>query len=154
MIHLIGEYEVKVDDKGRIMIPTQLRKQLPPDMQDRFVLNRGMDNCIAMRPYPLFIKESTRINRMNRSKKVVREYQRFFANGATDLNLDAAGRLNLPKHLMEWASVGREIVISTYGPNIEIWAKELFKVPAPDESGKYSDISEQFDDDELDLRDL
>ncbi len=152
MIHLIGEYEVKVDEKGRIMVPAQLRKQLPAEMQDRFVLNRGLDNCVAMRPYPLFIKESNRINKMNRAKKQIREYQRFFANGATDLTLDSAGRLNLPKHLMEWASIGREIVISTYGQNIEIWARDKFKIPAAEESEKYSDISEQFDDGDLDLR--
>lgn len=152
MIHLIGEYEVKVDDKGRIMVPAQLRKQLPSDLQDRFVLNRGLDNCIAMRPYPLFIKESTRINKMNRAKKEIRDYQRFFASGATDLTLDSAGRLNLPKHLMEWASIGREIMISSYGHIIEIWAKDKFHIPKSEESEKYSAISEQYDEGELDLR--
>ncbi len=152
MFNLIGEYEVKVDEKGRIMVPAQLRKQLPADMQDRFVLNRGLENCITMWPYPLFLKESGRVNRMNRAKKVIREYQRFFANGATDLTLDASGRLLLPKHLMEWASIGRQIVISTFGRTIEIWAREKFKTPAADESEKYSDMSEQiFDDEDLDL---
>jgi MraZ protein len=152
MIHLIGEYEVKVDDKGRIMVPAQLRKQLPADMQDRFVLNRGLDNCVSMRPYQLFLKESARINKMNRAKKQIREYQRFFATGATDLTLDSAGRLNLPKHLMQWASIGREIMISTYGQIIEIWAKDKFHIPTAEESEKYSDISEQFDEGDLDLR--
>ncbi|MBL0343377.1 MAG: division/cell wall cluster transcriptional repressor MraZ [Bacteroidetes bacterium] len=152
MIHLIGEYEVKVDDKGRIMVPAQLRKQLPADMQDRFVLNRGLENCVTMWPYPLFLRESARINRMNRAKKVIREYQRFFANGASDLVLDNSGRLLLPKHLMDWASIGREIVISSFGKTIEIWAKDKFKTPAADESEKYADISEQiFDDEDLDL---
>lgn len=152
MFHLIGEYEVKVDDKGRIMVPVQLRKQLPADMQNRFVLNRGLENCITMWTYPLFLKESGRINKMNRAKKVVREYQRFFASGASDLTLDNSGRLLLPKHLMDWATIGREIVISSFGNTIEIWSKEKFKTPAANESEKYADISEQiFDDEDLDL---
>jgi MraZ protein len=142
-MQLIGEFEVRVDDKGRIMIPVALRKQLPPEMQDRFVLNRGLDNCVSMTPYPLWIKESARVNGMNSNKKAVREYQRMFANGATDLILDTSGRMLIPKHLQDWASVGREVVISSYGNKIEIWAKEKFKVPTAEDAERYSDLAEE-----------
>jgi division/cell wall cluster transcriptional repressor MraZ len=101
VMQLIGEFEVKVDDKGRIMVPVGLRRQLPTEMQDRFVLNRGFENCVAMTPYPLWVKESERINKLNSNRKLVREYQRFFANGATELILDNSGRMLIPKHLQD-----------------------------------------------------
>lgn len=142
-MQLIGEFEVKVDEKGRIMVPVGLRRQLPQEMQDRFVLNRGFENCVSMTPYPLWIKESERINKLNPAKRLVREYQRFFANGATELTLDASGRMLIPKHLQDWASLGREVVISTYGSKIEIWAKDKFRIPTADDAERYSDLAEE-----------
>ena len=149
-MQFIGEYEVRVDDKGRIMVPAALRKQLPPDMQDRFVLNRGFENCVAMTPYSIWQKEAEKINRMNDKKKLVREYQRFFANGAVDLTLDNSGRMLIPKHLKDWAGIGREIVIATRGAKIEIWAKDKFLVPTAEDGDRYADIAEQLfaDDDD------
>jgi MraZ protein len=141
-MQLIGEFDVKIDDKGRIMVPVGLRRQLPAEMQDRFVLNRGFENCVAMTPYPLWIKESERINKLNSHKKIVREYQRFFANGAVELTLDGSGRMLIPKHLQEWATLGREAIISTYGNKIEIWSKEKFRIPTADDAERYSDLAE------------
>ena len=150
-MQLIGEFEVRVDEKGRIMVPVGLRKQLPPEMQDRFVLNRGLDNCVSMIPYPLWIKESEKVNRLNSNKKSVREYQRLFANGATDITMDTSGRMLIPKHLKDWASLGREVVIFTYGSKIEIWAKENFRIPTAEDAERYSDLAEEiFGDDNND----
>ena len=150
-MHLIGEFEVKVDEKGRIMVPVGLRKQLPPEMQDRFVLNRGLDNCISMTPYPLWIKESEKVNKLNSAKRSVRDYQRFFANGATDITLDTSGRMLVPKHLQEWAAMGRDVVISSYGNKIELWAKDKFRIPTAEDSERYSDLAEEiFGDDNND----
>ncbi len=148
VIQLIGEYEVKVDDKGRIMVPAGLRKQLPVDWQDRFVLNRGLENCVAMTPYPLWQKEAERVNKLNSYKKSVRDYQRFFSRGATDLMLDTAGRMLIPKHLQEWAALGKEVVIATYGNKIEIWAKDKFNVPTAEDSERYANLAEDIFGDE------
>jgi len=147
-MQLIGEFEVKVDDKGRIMVPVGLRRQLPLEMQDRFVLNRGFENCVSMTPHPLWMKESERINKLNSNKKLVREYQRFFASGATDLVLDSSGRMLIPKHLQEWAALGKEVVIATYGSRIEIWSKERFKIPTSEDAERYASLAEEiFGDD-------
>jgi len=150
-MHLIGEFEVKVDEKGRIMVPVGLRKQLPPEMQDRFVLNRGLDNCVSMTPHPLWIRESEKVNKLNSAKRTVREFQRFYANGATDLTLDTSGRMLIPKHLQEWASMGRDVIISCFGNKIEIWAKDKFRIPTAEDSERYSDLAEEiFGDDNND----
>lgn len=142
MIQLIGEYEVRVDEKGRILVPSGLRKQLPVDWQDRFVLNRGLENCVSMTPYPLWQKEAERVNKLNSYKKSVRDYQRFFSRGATDLVLDNAGRMLIPKHLQEWAELGKEVVIATYGNKIEIWSKDKFKIPTSEDSERYANLAE------------
>ncbi len=142
MLQLIGEYLVKVDEKGRVMVPAGLRKQLPSDWQDRFVLNRGLENCVAMAPYPLWQKEAERVNNLNSYKKSVRDYQRFFSRGATDILLDAAGRMLIPKHLQEWAELGKEVIIAAYGTKIEIWAKDKFNIPTAEDSERYANLAE------------
>jgi MraZ protein len=148
-MQFIGEYEVRVDEKGRIMVPSALRKQLPPDMQDRFVLNRGFDNCISMYPYSLWLKESDRVHKLNHNRKDIREYQRFFSSGATEVLLDNAGRMRIPKHLQDWASTGKEVVIATRGNKIEIWDKSKFRIPTADDAERYADLAEKiFGDDE------
>ena len=131
-----------MDEKGRIMVPIGLRRQLPSEMQDRFVLNRGFENCVAMTPYPLWVKESERVNKLNSARKIVREYQRFFANGAFELTLDSNGRMLIPKHLHDWGSFGKELIISTYGGKIEIWAKEKFRIPTAEDAERYADLAE------------
>ena len=142
-MQFIGEYEIRVDDKGRVMVPAALRKQLPPDMQDRFVLNRGFENCVAMYPYSLWLKEAEKVNKLNSHRKEIREYQRFFSNGATEVQLDSTGRMLIPKHLQEWAAISKEVVVATRGDKIEIWAKDKFSIPASDDSDRYADLAEK-----------
>ena len=142
-MQLIGEFEAKADEKGRILVPMGLRKQLPPDMQDRFVLNRGFENCVSMMPYSLWLKESEKVNKLNPNRKVNREYQRFYSSGATEVQLDNAGRMLIPKHLQEWADLNREVVIAAYGSKIEIWAKDKFRIPTAEDSERYADMAEE-----------
>jgi MraZ protein len=141
-MQLIGEYPVKVDDKGRILVPAQLRRQLPTEMQDRFVLNRGFENCVAMMPHPIWVKELDKVMKLNSFVKKARDYQRFFANGAAEITLDSMGRMLIPKHLQEWASLGREVVIATYGNKIEIWAKDKYRIPTADDAEGFADMAE------------
>lgn len=142
-MQLIGEYPVKVDEKGRILVPAMLRKQLPAEMQDRFVLTRGFENCVAMKPYPVWQKELAEVMKLNYHTRNAREFQRFFVNGAAEITLDTMGRMLIPKHLQEWASLGREVVISTYGDKIEIWAREKFRIPTATDAEAFADLAEK-----------
>ena len=127
MIGFLGEYEVSLDQKGRFLMPAGFRKQFPDGLvSDRFVLNRGFETCLTL--YPMFVWEevSGKIARLNDFNPKAREFKRLFLNGATAVSLDAAGRINLPKPLMEYAGLTKDMIFTVQGNKVELWDKDTY----------------------------
>ena len=125
MLNLIGEYDLRLDAKGRLSFPAGLRKQLDGELQKGFVLNRDVFKpCLVL--YPLVEWEQTQsmLRRLNRFVEKNLEFIRRFMNGATPLELDASDRLLLPKNLMDHAGVGKDIKMIGMVDRVEIWSKE------------------------------
>ena len=100
MANFIGEFECKLDPKGRLMMPAGLRRQLDPAAQEKFVLNRGFEKCLVLYPKNEWEKISTEINQLNQYVKKNRDFIRYFYRGATELGLDNTGRVLFPKRLL------------------------------------------------------
>lgn len=143
MSGFIGEYGCKVDIKGRIMFPAALKKQISPEAQEKFVLNRGFEKHLTLYPFNEWQKLSTEINKLNLFVKKNREFVRMFSNGATELSLDGTGRLLLPKPLMEYASIEKDIVLFAYSNRIEVWAKSQYENMLADNSADFSSLAEE-----------
>ena len=126
MTQFLGEYDIKIDGKGRFLFPAGLRKQLPPDSQERFVVNRGFENCLALYPFTEWQAISAEVNKLNTYEKKKRDFARYFYRGSTELVLDGSGRLLLPKRLLEYAGIDKEVVMSAYSNKIEIWSNKNF----------------------------
>jgi len=126
MIGFLGEFEVTVDAKGRFLIPAGLKKQLPEGENTHFVINRGFEKCLTLYPKkswePLFAQLST----LNDFDPKVRNFRRMFLNGATEVEIDTAGRLLLPPNLKEYAELGKDVVLASAFDKIEIWSKENY----------------------------
>ena len=101
MIGFLGEYEATIDTKGRFLLPAGLKKQLPGDDDAEFVINRGFEKCLTLYPSKNWKPIFTEISKLNDFDPKVREFRRYFLNGATTLELDSAGRLLLPPNLKE-----------------------------------------------------
>lgn len=127
MTGFLGEFESTLDAKGRFLLPAGLKKQLPEGENTRFVINRGFEKCLTLYPKkswePLFAK----INTLNDFDPKVREFRRYFLNGATEVELDSAGRLLLPPNLKEYAGLEKDIVLASAVDKIEIWSTENYK---------------------------
>ena len=112
MITFIGEYTCKVDTKGRIMFPSAFKKQLPPGSRDKFVVKRDIfETCLVL--YPL--QEWERQNRIIRSRtnpynKEHNRFLRLFYHGTAELALDASNRILIPKRLIEFSSIQKEVM--------------------------------------------
>ncbi len=126
MAALIGEYECKLDDKGRLMLPVGLKKQLPAKEQKQFVVNRGLDKQLNLWPRKEWNKETASFSKLNLYKQKDREFVRRFNAGATEVELDSSGRLLLPKSLMEHAGVDKDAVLFGFSNRIEIWSKQEY----------------------------
>ncbi len=125
------------------MLPSGLKKQMPPGDEGRFVINRGFESNLTLYPESEWLKSSREVNSLNLYNKKNREFVRYFFRGATELRLDPAGRLLLPKSLLDYGGIGREIVLFAYGDRIEVWAKEAYEQMLASEPDNFSSLAEE-----------
>ena len=132
MLNLLGEHKCKIDTKGRLMFPARLRRQLENIIHHGLVINRDIfENCLVLYPKPEWDKvngEMTQLSRYNRKHQV---FQRKFMKGATLVDLDSSGRLNIPTALLDYAGIdlskSNEIIVSGLGEKVEIWTVEAYQ---------------------------
>jgi MraZ protein len=127
MTGFLGEFEATLDSKGRFLLPAGFKKQLPEEESNRFVINRGFEKCLTLYPVknwePLFAD----ISKLNDFDPKVREFRRYFLNGATFVEPDSAGRLLVPPNLKEHAGLEKDIVLVAAVNKIEIWDSNKYK---------------------------
>ena len=126
MIGFLGEYESTLDKKWRFLLPAGLKKQLPEEGGAHFIINRGFEKCLTLYPLQSWEPIFSDISKLNDFDPKVREFRRYFLNGATQLELDSAGRLLLPQNLTEHASLEKDIVLVSAVNKIEIWDKSKY----------------------------
>jgi MraZ protein len=127
-----GEYEATVDAKGRFLLPGNLKKQLP-EGESRFILARGFEKCLTLYPIKSWELIIAKISLLNDFDPKVRQFRRQFLGGATEVELDSAGRMLLPASLKEYAGLGKDIVLAAAMDRFEIW-----------DSGKYKQLFDNF----------
>ena len=142
MSGFIGEYDCKVDAKGRFMLPAGLKKQVSPKAGEKFVLNRGFEKHLVLYPYNEWEIISKQLSKLNLFVKKNRDFVRRFNNGAIELLLDNSGRLLMPKRLMEYAGVGNEIVLFAYSNRIELWSKDEYDKLMQEDVDDFADLAE------------
>ncbi|MEB3343924.1 division/cell wall cluster transcriptional repressor MraZ [Aquimarina gracilis] len=151
MVNLIGTYECKADAKGRLMMPVAFKKQLSPVLQDGFVLKRSVfQQCLELYPMEEWNLLMQKINKLNRFKKKNNDFIRRFTAGVKVVEIDSAGRLLIPKDLIGFAGITKELVLSSAVNIIEIWDKELYEKAIDDVAVDFADLAEEvmgFDDD-------
>ncbi len=143
MTSFLGEYEVAIDAKGRFLLPSGFRKQLPEGDADRFVVNRGFENCLTLYPTKSWNVLAEKINRLNDFNPKVRDFKRLFLNGATMVDVDSAGRLLLPKPLQEYAGIKKDMVFSAQGNKVELWDKDTYYDYIRKQSVNFSDLASE-----------
>lgn len=126
MIGFLGEYEATVDAKGRFLLPAAIRKKLPEESPGGFVINRGFEKCLTLYPSVNWQPIFEGMSKLNDFDPKVREFRRYFFNGATELELDSAGRILIPPNLKEHASIDKDIVLVGSIQKIEIWDKKKY----------------------------
>ena len=149
MLNLIGTYECKADVKGRVMVPSPLKKQLHPVMTDGFVIKRAVfQSCLEMYPmneWNTLMEKMRGLNRFNR-KNV--DFIRRFTAGVKTVELDITGRLLIPKDLQSFAGINKEIVISSAINIIEIWDRDKYEQAINDSANDFADLAEEVMGDE------
>ncbi|MBN8702423.1 MAG: division/cell wall cluster transcriptional repressor MraZ [Bacteroidetes bacterium] len=143
MANFIGEYVCKVDAKGRVVLPAGLKKQISPEAQEKFVVNRGFEKHLVLYPFNEWQIISAEVNKLNLYVKKNRDFVRKFMNGATEVELDNINRFLLPKRLTEYAEMKNEVILFAYANRIEIWAKEEYERTMKDDTQDFASLAEE-----------
>ena len=141
MVNLIGTYECKADSKGRLMVPAALKKQLLPLLQDGFVIKRSVfEPCLELYPMEEWNAMMAKVNKLNRFRKKNNDFIRRFTAGVKTVEVDANGRLLIPKDLLGFAGITKEIVLNSAINIVEIWDKDKYETAIEDATG---DLAEE-----------
>ena len=144
MVNLIGTYEAKADAKGRIVLSSALKKQLLSMLQDGFVLKRSVfQPCLELYPMSEWNILMGQVNKLNRFVKKNNDFIRRFTAGVKIIELDASGRLLIPKDLQIIAGIDKNVVFSSAVNIIEIWDKDNYEKAIDDAAGEFSDLAEE-----------
>ncbi len=143
MYQLTGEYECKIDAKGRVRLPSALIRQVGGGETIKFTVNRGFERHLMLYPSDVWEKKTKEINQLNIYQTSKRRAIRYFYRGATELTLDSADRILLPKSLIEYAGMGKELVLFAYHEQIEIWAKDKYEQMLSEEPDQFAEIADE-----------
>jgi MraZ protein len=122
----LGEFDCRIDGKGRVVFPAGLKKQLREDAGDTFILNRGFEQCLTLYTKKEWEKVSEEITNLNTYDAESRKFARIFYRGAIEISLDSAGRILIPKRLLEYSNIKNDVIFFGYTNKIEIWATEIY----------------------------
>ena len=117
---LMGEYHHNIDDKGRLTIPSKFRD----DLGEKFVITRGLENCLFAYSLEDFQKIVAELQKIPFTKKDARQFMRFFLSGATTVEFDKQGRINISSPLISYAGLKKECIIIGTGDRLEIWSSD------------------------------
>ena len=143
MSHFLGEFDCKLDAKGRMMVPSSLKKQLPEAEREGLVINRGFEKHLVIYTKKEWDSITEELSKLNAYEKKSRDFIRYFTRGATELSLDSANRILFPKALMEYAGITGEVVLSCVLNKIEVWARDAYDNQLDSEPENFANLAEE-----------
>lgn len=143
MRNFIGTYECKIDDKGRLKVPSSLIKQMENFEDKTFVVKRSVfQSCLEVYPMKAWDKLMDKINKLNRFIKKNADFIRMFTAGVKTVELDSAGRMQISKDLTHFANLQKDIVITSAGELFEIWDKEVYEKVIATNEDDFANLAE------------
>ncbi|MFT5167091.1 MAG: MraZ protein [Saprospiraceae bacterium] len=142
MPELLGEFECKIDAKGRIKMPTSILKQLGGVDKQIFVINRGVEPCLTLYPKKVWDVLSAKVKKLNPYIEKNRKFIRYFYRGATELIPDSSERILISKSLLEYAGIEKDAVLFAINDRLEVWSKSRYFNVMDEEPENFSELGE------------
>lgn len=142
MTFFTSEYECKLDAKGRLVLPSRIKAQLPEGGQE-LVIRRGFEQCLILYPMVEFKKVFSKISGLSEFNEEYRKLQRNFFSGTVTVELDSNGRLLIPKSMLTYATVDKDAILVGMGNKVEIWNPSIYEKHQISDPGELSKLAQK-----------
>ena len=136
---LLGTHTPKLDEKGRVILPSKFRDDLGPGV----VITRGQERCLYVFSTAEFERVYERIREAPLTNKQARDFQRMFLSGASAEKPDSQNRVTIPPHLRTYAGLERDLVVTGVGAHAEVWNADAWTACAESNEDTYSDMEQE-----------
>ena len=144
MLNLIGTYHCKADNKGRILVPADLKKQLAPAMAEGFLIKRAVfQSCLELYPMDQWNSLMAKVGQLNQFNRKNNDFTRRFTAGVRRVEVDATGRINIPADLMTVADIGHSVVLTASVGIVEIWNAQKYEQAISDAASNFAALAEE-----------
>lgn len=140
---ITGQFECKLDAKGRLVLPAKIKARLPETAGSQVVLKQGLEPCVVLYSVVEYNKSYARIASLSEFDPEYRKLQRNFFIGVSDVEIDSAGRILIPKQLLKYANLEKEVTLIGAGSRIEIWNPEILKEYLIEDKEELSDLTKK-----------
>ena len=132
MSGLAGVYDCKVDEKGRIIVPSELLRQITPEeIREKFVIRKGVEVCLVLYLENEWQRRCSEVEALDEYDDEVVGFKRFFYSSVKRIFLDNSNRLLFPKALLDFAEIEKDIVLLCMSNSIEVWSRKNFDENIP-----------------------
>ena len=144
MNFLSGEYECKLDPKGRLVLPAKIKANLPVASGNSVVLTRGFEPCLVLYPQVEWKVIYDKVAGLNEFNEEYRTFQRNFFRGNTEIELDSTGRFILPRTMVRYADIDKEVIVVGLGNRVEIWNPDKYEDFLIKDQQNFSQLAQKF----------
>jgi MraZ protein len=144
MSHFSSEYECRLDAKGRIVLPAKIKAQLPEASGNNIVVTRGFEPCLVLYPQLEWKKVFSKVSGLNEFNEDYRNFQRNFLRGNTEVDLDSNGRFLIPKTMLKYSQIEKEVIVVGMGNRVEIWNPSLYEKYLITDQKEFSKLAEKY----------
>jgi transcriptional regulator MraZ len=137
-----GSYNYSVDSKGRINIPSRLRKYVSPEANDTFIVTRGYEKCLFAYPLDEWNKLEQSIRDLSPTNPKHRFFMRTLLELATESQLDGQSRITIPKELLQFAGIENDVLILGVLERIELWNPAIFSEYQKAQAESYENVAQ------------
>ena len=135
----IGKFDNSIDDKGRIIIPVKFREELG----SKCVIAKDVDACLTIcteNTWEAFIREKVAV--LPEGDPMARKLKKYYGSAAHSGDVDKQGRVKIPKELLDYAQISRDVITYGFDNKIQVWSKEAWEMDQDVESGEVISPSE------------
>lgn len=143
MAFFTGEYDCKLDAKGRIVLPSKIKSSLPETSGNQLIVRRGLEPCLVIYPIVEYKKVYSKIAGLSEFNSEYRQIQRNFFRGTMEVELDSAGRFLIPKSMLQYAGLQKEAVVVGMGNKVEVWNPERYHTFLIDDQKELSELMQK-----------